>query len=490
VNALDYYGVYRLVDALAEYTFNKSNAAKSIALGGGNDLQKNMGLWQNGTSVKKLCVTDKPVVRYPQSFFLNFWNHAINPRAQNLRLFDTAATKSVSSSITVKNYRSHLIYPKKILRKTEEYLESQGINRSVDNEYEDDGDPDVPTPDSIDDKDLWPISPITSGYGAKGKYKVRESFFPHPAGGHGNLLCFAPIDYQGLMPVILFAPKLNADGEKYRQLLIHIASQGYRVIASTYRYGIFGNDIKRYDALIGGFEAVLETEKSYIDTTRIGFAGHSYGAGALPAVSWYYLVNKKWGVQGTFLFLMSPSYVHCFSDEKFAQFPSRTNLVIEVYEDDHFNDHRIAEDIFYSINIHPSRKEFLFIRNISHGSFSYNADFQLPECEDEDDLEPLHDYALFRQLDALAARTFGKDSIENNFALGNGSADQVYMGKWWDGTTVCPLVSTDIPVFRNLHWLKPIMFLGVPTLVNHIWPVAFFCSFDDKRNDRRGEFVP
>ncbi len=494
VNALDYYGVYRIVDALADYTFNGNGDAKNIALGNGSDTQRSMGTWRNGSRIKELLGSDTPEVKYPQTLFINFWNHAINPRAMVQHYFDTALGHSYSTPITIHNYESHFVYPGKSKRKTEEYLEDQGIkpiDKDVENDdYKDDGDYKVTVPDSIDDKDLWPIAPITEGFGANGKYTVTQTFLPHPRGAFGSLYCFTPNNYNGRMPVILFAPALGNDGDGYRQLLIHIASQGYKVIASSYRYRMFTKNEKRYESLMAGFEEVLQTEKQYIDTIRIGFVGHSYGASALLAVSWYYLKKKQWGTNGAFLFMMSPSYVYCFTDKQFAHFPSWVNLVIQIYEEDHCNDYRIAEDIFYSMNIDPSHKDFLCVRECAHGDFSYDADYQLPMCNDVHELKPLHQYGIFRQLDALAAHTFINDSQATCIALGNGSAEQIFMGKWWDGTPVRPLISTDVPVFRNLRWLRQGMLLGIPSLISKIWSVSLLCNFHDKRNKRRDKPVP
>jgi hypothetical protein len=79
-NGLDYYGVYRLVDALADYTFNGNRDGKKIALGGGSPEQRFMGTWPDGQPVKELEATDQPVVTHPQSFYLQPWDSPLNPR--------------------------------------------------------------------------------------------------------------------------------------------------------------------------------------------------------------------------------------------------------------------------------------------------------------------------------------------------------------------------------------------------------------------------
>ncbi|MGH9938833.1 MAG: hypothetical protein ACREAM_21540, partial [Blastocatellia bacterium] len=60
-DAHDFYGVYRLLDALADYAFAGKPEAKQIALGGGSAEQRFMGVWPDGRPVRELfagdCVT-------------------------------------------------------------------------------------------------------------------------------------------------------------------------------------------------------------------------------------------------------------------------------------------------------------------------------------------------------------------------------------------------------------------------------------------------
>lgn len=65
-DALDYYGIYRLLDALIDYSFNNVAAAKQVALGNGSKEQVTMPSY-DGQSMTPLEVTDNPVPQYPQS---------------------------------------------------------------------------------------------------------------------------------------------------------------------------------------------------------------------------------------------------------------------------------------------------------------------------------------------------------------------------------------------------------------------------------------
>ena len=61
-NALDYYGIYRLLDALCDYTFNGNISGKNVALGKGSAAQITMP-----TGLKNLVETDYPTAAYPES---------------------------------------------------------------------------------------------------------------------------------------------------------------------------------------------------------------------------------------------------------------------------------------------------------------------------------------------------------------------------------------------------------------------------------------
>jgi hypothetical protein len=57
VNALDYYGTWKLFDALTDAAFTGKN--RDYALGN-TPQQRFMGVWSDGVPVKELKVTDKP----------------------------------------------------------------------------------------------------------------------------------------------------------------------------------------------------------------------------------------------------------------------------------------------------------------------------------------------------------------------------------------------------------------------------------------------
>lgn len=79
-DALDYYGVYRLLDAMIDYSFNGNMNAKNVALGNGSAAQITMPSY-NGQTMPPLEVTDNPAPKYPQSKYQFQCSNNTNPRA-------------------------------------------------------------------------------------------------------------------------------------------------------------------------------------------------------------------------------------------------------------------------------------------------------------------------------------------------------------------------------------------------------------------------
>jgi hypothetical protein len=207
--------------------------------------------------------------------------------------------------------------------------------------------------------------------------------------------------------------------------------------------------------MLKGFEAGVQVARTAIDTSRTGFIGHSFGGGAVPAVAWHYSVKKGWGAKGTFLFIMAPWYVKYFTQAQFESFPSHATMIVQVYEDEKFNDWRIAEDIFYSSAIPPVNKDFVIVHNDRHDTVAVDAEHVAPLSESANDIDIIDYYAIYRLLAALADYTFTGNDSAKTIALGNGAQAQRYMGTWPDGTRVTELTVTDSPVcpYRKRSYL-------------------------------------
>jgi pimeloyl-ACP methyl ester carboxylesterase len=429
VNCLDYYGVHRLVNALAQYTFYNDSNAKQTALGNGSNRQRFMGCSTGGDSIRFLSAGDRPAMPYPQLYYNNFFSHAINPRARKKVSRSLLSPPSASApDITMRNYIRYPWYQKMI------YDDGEGDN--------DGGAVHIDTSDRP-----CLVPPIDSGYGANGPYTAMERFFPHPGKGDANIHVLFPREADTLVPVVLFAPALWKPSTMfYRDLLNHIVSRGNAVVFSTYNYHRLLNQKRRYRVLMEGFAAGLELIIDKIDTTRLTCIGHSYGGGAVPAVAWEYFVNHGWGESAASMFIMAPWYMHGITGEQLRTFPAHVKLIVQVYGGDRRMDRRIAEDIFYAIDIHPDEKDFFVIDDVESEECEIDADHDAPQAEDEDEVNVVDFYGIYKILDALMSYASTGSQQAKDVALGNGSEQQRFMGSWSSGEPVISSMSvTDRP---------------------------------------------
>jgi len=312
------------------------------------------------------------------------------------------------------------------------------------------------------------IPPPASGYGADGPFSVTVQTFasPGPFLPGSNVSVFLPDGATGPVPTIFFAHGFNGENpDLYRGILNHLASRGYGVVFSPYT-NIGSNQSLRYDQMFNGFEAALTNFSTQLDSTRVGFVGHSLGGGAIPSLTYRGVAESGWGSNGAFMFAMAPWYSYEITQNQLETFPDHVKMVMEIYDDDRINDHRMAIDIFENINISDSEKDFITLFSDSNDGMTQTADHVVPNGGGPLgllDFDALDFYGINRQIDALADYTFNDNLDGKNVALGNGSPEQTFMGTWQDGTPFTPLSVTDDPVAQYaenefvFHWSTPFL---------------------------------
>jgi Secretion system C-terminal sorting domain len=197
--------------------------------------------------------------------------------------------------------------------------------------------------------------------------------------------------------------------------------------------------VERYDILLHGFQLAARNYPNIIDTTRVGFTGHSFGGGALFGLSHRCFTENNWGENGRLLFSLAPWYSYELSQAQLQSFPANTKLIMQVYDDDTVNDHRMAMDVFNNINIPNDEKDFILVKSDTIQGYIYAADHAVPGTYQV--FDALDYYAFYRLLDALCDYTFNGNLAGKAVALGNGSALQVTMPNG-----LKPLVQSDAPV--------------------------------------------
>jgi len=284
------------------------------------------------------------------------------------------------------------------------------------------------------------IPEIASGFGARGPHAVEVETLRNPRWHGQEVSLHFPAGVAAPVPVVFFEHGNDlAEPKFYAALIDHIVSTGIAVVFSP--YGIGSNiHVDRYDAIEAGVEAAVQEWGDRLDLTRVGFAGHSYGAGALPWLAQRGLVGHGWGSRGALLFSLAPWFSLAVSPEESSRLPAHLRALFVVFEGDKVNDHRIAISQYRALGVPENGKQYVLVRASEHAGCKLPARHTLPQSiglRARDDA--LDERVLFRLFDALAAWAFEGDEAGRAVAFGNGSDEQVDLGGWPDGTKLTPL---------------------------------------------------
>jgi len=288
------------------------------------------------------------------------------------------------------------------------------------------------------------LEPLSSGFGSRGPHAVRREQIPQAAPDALPVWLFLPEDAPPPLPVVVLAHAYDTgDPERYHGLIDHIASGGYAVVFPEYR-ARGTRHAARYEAIWQGLVATAQARATLLDLTHLGVVGHSYGAGAAPWLLLRARRERGWGDRGAFLLLLAPWYPLAISDAELASYPTDVKALTLVFEGDTATDPRIGIELFRALGV--AEKDYLRVPALSHGDCRLPAPHTVPQSSGvgaRDDA--LDERALYRLFDALAAYAFAGDTAGRRVALGQGSPEQVGMGRWRDGTPLAPLVWSASP---------------------------------------------
>ena len=76
---LDYYGIYKLIDAAADYTFHNNEAGRSVIFVNDTNKQLFMGEWPSGRPLKSMEVTTAPEARHSELIYMYAADNQLNP---------------------------------------------------------------------------------------------------------------------------------------------------------------------------------------------------------------------------------------------------------------------------------------------------------------------------------------------------------------------------------------------------------------------------
>ncbi|HVU36055.1 MAG TPA: hypothetical protein VHE61_21620 [Opitutaceae bacterium] len=306
-----------------------------------------------------------------------------------------------------------------------------------------------------------PVPAPADAFGGPGPYAVVTDTFPSPDWPGQVVTVFRPDGAPGPRPTWFFAHGFGGTNPVYYQeLLAHLASHGEVVVFSPYPTELLRVS-ENYATIYDGFVAAAQRYPDLIDTSRVGFAGHSYGGGAVPALALRALREKGWGRNGMALLLLAPWYSYFVTDADLASFPAGTQAVVETYEDDTMNDHRMAIDLFSHLGIAAADKDYLMLRSDRLDGYNYAANHLTPTGAGNPRggaaFDALDAWGVLRIAQALGMSAWQHDAAGRAIALGHGSAAQTAMGTTAAGRALRPLVENPapVPLFPSSRYLQP-----------------------------------
>jgi pimeloyl-ACP methyl ester carboxylesterase len=244
---------------------------------------------------------------------------------------------------------------------------------------------------------------IAMEYGETGPYSIERHTFENSLwkkiNGGVEVSVLLPQQISGRVPVVFFSHGYGGTSWLgYRSLLTHMASRGIAVVFSP--YPVSGTNDQRYSILWNGFEEAVSRFKTRIDITKVGFSGHSYGGGSTPAMAYKGLVERGWGNNGAFMYIMAPFYTFTVSDSQLKLLPNHTNLIMQVFSNDTITPHRIAMDQYTKMSSFSfERKAYYF----TEGGHNEPSDISIND---------LDKFAIRKPLDALIDYSFKIDKPE------------------------------------------------------------------------------
>lgn len=242
------------------------------------------------------------------------------------------------------------------------------------------------------------------GYGAEGPYAMETATLKNELWSGAPVTVFFPKGIKTPAPVIFFSHAYGASDWQiaYAQFMPHIVSRGYIVVYSP--YPTLGASIDdRYNIMWHGFELAARQFGARMDLTHVGFTGHSFGGGTVPAMAHKGIVENGWGTAGAFTFMLAPWYAYQVTDESLGDFPPQVMHLWQVFADDDKNDQRMAIDLYDAMRGHAAKTVFQYVASENINGCKMPATHALPG---RSTALRLKQYSIFRSFDALADYAF------------------------------------------------------------------------------------
>ena len=310
--------------------------------------------------------------------------------------------------------------------------------------------------------DAADIPELTGGYyGAMGEHPVKKVSIasPWPAYADKDYLkvdLFIPADLTGKRPTVFFITGYSMyHSESYYSLLYFIASQGYNCVFVPHE----NTDPDFHpELLLTILDGVVDKFAPIIDTTRVGYVGHSEGGGLI-----FYLAKDRpqWGTNGRFIFSLAAWWGFNLPATGNVNYPPNTNMMIQMGDPvlDTGTDPRQNIDFLQHNNIPAERKTYLYLPgDADHPAthrLSYSSTIDLEGGQPNPGgiayFNALQQVGLFRPLESLMHYSFGDDDPQWKYIGLPESGDVNYNTLYtFNGITVLftddPLGNHDVPI--------------------------------------------
>jgi hypothetical protein len=375
IHPLAVMGVFRVFDALIGATLYRDSLAARFISGGLRDKQRPMRVWPGAHSVRPMVITDTPRLYHPESYYINFWRHELNPRVRFHTFFSARKPFRYRQRLTARNY----------LKKTGEiarrYARTRGKLRVM-----------VP--------------------GDCGSFSVAKVAFAHPGWGSGDIHVYLPLERPAPAPLIALLHGYPwTDPANYRGMIHSLTARGYAVAFIGYALGSpLPKSRMRCDVVLDGIGAAVELFPGRIDTDYVGVVGHGYGGAITPAIIQGLAQEYGWGDKGLFGLMMAPWYGQALTPVRRGRFPDHALIAAQVYRGQRINSWRIARRLLDKLPL--DEQHSLFVRVGAAADSLPRANHRLP-------LSPeggawLDTLAIYDIIDAIARAAFraGSDTTE------------------------------------------------------------------------------
>lgn len=195
----------------------------------------------------------------------------------------------------------------------------------------------------------------------------------------------------------------QSDPVAYIDLIEHLVSVGNIVVYPSYDFtgGDRATLEESYRVVDAGIAAAVADDER-IDTTRVGWWGHSHGGGMVP-----FLVQqgaaRGWGSEGLWMAVVAQAFTQLVGDGPIPV-PPGTRAIVVALQQDAMADARLGIDVFESLVLPAEQKHHVTIQSGTHDGAPFVADHTAPSgIQGQSDAV---DVLLWRDADLLQTCAF------------------------------------------------------------------------------------